>query len=149
MRYFRWHEINSVGIDLDDLRAARIEPLNHLLKQIAPDLRHTRGSVEVGEMSLRESEIAVETVQQNFKRVLQRLKMVLLGGILFRAHFRFCLQAKRAEIRQQMPKDLELVRCGKTVELQHHRWIQRSDVESPHVTRHTDKKNVGVTALEC
>src|SRR5439155_844657 len=76
----RRHEINTVRIDLDDSRAVCVEPLNHLLKQIAPDLRHTRGSVEVGKMSLRESEIAVETVQQNFKRVLQRLKMVLLGG---------------------------------------------------------------------
>src|SRR4029077_20466410 len=99
-------------------------------------------------MSLCESKISVETVQQNFERVLQRLKMMLLRGIPFRAHFGFCFQAERAEIGQQMPKDLELVRCGKTLELQHHGRIKRGDIAVPDVARHTSKENVRVTAFE-
>src|SRR5438034_4523762 len=47
-----------------------------------------------------------------------------------------------------MPKDLELVGCGKTLELQHHRWIQRSDIAVPDVARHASEKYVGVTAFE-
>src|SRR5260370_11144742 len=48
-----------------------------------------------------------------------------------------------------MPKDLELVRCGKTLELQHHGRIKRGDVAMPGVARHASKENVGVTAFEC
>ena len=32
-----------------------VKPIDHLLQQVAPDLRDTRGGVEIGEMSLRES----------------------------------------------------------------------------------------------
>src|SRR5438552_430323 len=48
-------------------------------------------------MSLRESEIAVKAVQQNFERVLQRLKMVLLGAIGFRARFAHRTEGTRAK----------------------------------------------------
>ena len=83
-----------------------------------------RSSIEIGEMSLGESKIAVETVQQNFERILQRLKMMLLGGILFRSHFRLCFQSEGAEISEQMSEDLQLIGCGEAIELQHDRWVE-------------------------
>src|SRR5262249_18726117 len=98
-RYSRWRdEINSVRIDLNHLRSTRVEPVDHLLQQIAPDLGDTRGGLEVCEMSLRESKVTVEAVEQNLERVLQRLEMMLSRGISFRSHSCFCFQAEVAEI---------------------------------------------------
>src|SRR4029077_11149620 len=75
--------------------------------------------------------------------------MMLSRRISFRPHTCFGSESERAEIGEQMSKDLELVRCGKTVELQHDRRVKRSDVAMPHVARHAGKKNVGVTSFEC
>src|SRR6516225_7156220 len=47
-----------------------------------------------------------------------------------------------------MPKDLQLIRSGETIELQHHRWIKRGDVAVPDVARDADEEDVGVTAFE-
>src|SRR5204862_6029771 len=47
-----------------------------------------------------------------------------------------------------MPKDLQLIGCGKTLELQHHRRIQRGDVAMPDVVRYAGEEDVGVTAFE-
>ncbi len=96
----RRHKIDSVGIDLNDLRALRIQPIDHLSQQIASDLSDTRGGVEVSEMALPETEVAVKTVDQNLERILQGLEMVLLRWIFFRPQIRFCLEAKGAEIGQ-------------------------------------------------
>src|SRR5437667_1142405 len=41
-----------------------LEKNNHLAKQIAPDLRHTRGSVQVGELSVPNPNIDGETDEQ-------------------------------------------------------------------------------------
>src|SRR4029077_11340653 len=100
MPHVRRHEINSVGIDLNHLCSTRVEPLDHLLQQIAPDLRDTRGGVEVGEMSLRESKVTVEAVEQNLERVLQCLEMMLSRGISFRPHSCFGFEPEVAEIRE-------------------------------------------------
>src|SRR5207248_6052344 len=108
---------------LDDLRAARIKPVDHFLQQIAPDLGDARGGIEIGEMSLRETQISVETVQQNFECILQRLEMMLPGGILLRPHFRLRFESKGAHVSKQMPENLQLICCGEALELQHHRWI--------------------------
>src|SRR6266576_4234210 len=48
-----------------------------------------------------------------------------------------------------MPKDLQLIRRWKAVELQHDRGIKRRDVTMPDVARHTGEEDVGVTAFEC
>ena len=53
--------------------------------KIAADLGDARGGIEIGEMSLSETEIAVEAVDQNFERVLQRLEMMLLVAGSFSA----------------------------------------------------------------
>ena len=99
-------------------------------------------------MSLRKTEIAVEAVDQNLERVLQRLEIVLL----FRdpSPPRICLrfESKRAQIGQQMPEDLQLIGHRKTIELQHDRRIERSDVAMPDVVRDAGKKDIGVTAFE-
>src|SRR2546423_14117325 len=47
-----------------------------------------------------------------------------------------------------MRKDLELIRDGKTIELQHDRRIKRSDIAVPDVPRHAGKENGGVAAFE-
>src|SRR5437762_1375680 len=100
MPHVRRDEIDSVSIDLNHLRSTRVEPVDHLLQQVAPDLRHTRGGVEVREMSLRESKVTVEAVEQNLERVLQRLKMMLSGGISLRPHSCFGFEPEVAEIRE-------------------------------------------------
>ena len=149
-RGYSWRqEINSVGIHLNHLRSTRVEPVDHLLQQIAPDLRDTRGSVEVGEVSLRESKVTVEAVEQNLERILQRLEMMQPGRIAFRPHSCFGFEPEIAQIREQMPKDLKLICCREAVELQHDRWIERRDVAMPDVARHTGEEDVGVTTFEC
>src|SRR5262249_17362450 len=111
----RRREINSVGIDLNHLRSMRVEPVDHLLQQIAPDLRDTRCGIEVGEMSLRESKVTVEAVKQNLERILQRLEVMLSRRISFSPHFCFCFEPEVAEIREQMSKDLQLIRRREAV----------------------------------
>ena len=51
-------------------------------------------------MSLRESKVTVEAVEQNLERVLQRLKMMLSRGISFRPHSCFGFEPEVAEIRE-------------------------------------------------
>ena len=96
----RRHEINSIGVDLDYLRSMRVEPVDHLLQQIASDLRNTSGGVEVREMSLREAKVTVEAVEQNLERVLQRLEMMLFRRISLRSHSCFGFQAEASEVRE-------------------------------------------------
>ena len=146
--YSRRHEVNSVGIYLDHLRPTGFEPLNHFLQQIASDLRYTRCSIEIGEVSLRESQITVEAVEKDFESVLQRLEMMLSRRISFRAHSCFGFEPEVAEIGEQMPKNLQFVCDGKAIELQHDRRIKRGDVAMPDVARYTGEENVGVTAFE-
>ena len=57
---------------------ALVQPLDHLLQQVAADLGDARGGIEIGEVSLRETEVAVEAVDQNLEGVLQRVEMLLL-----------------------------------------------------------------------
>src|SRR4029079_13060442 len=49
---------------------------------------------------------------------------------------------------KQMPEDLELVGDGKTIELQHDRWIERSDVAVPDVTRDPGEVDGSETAFQ-
>src|SRR5207249_5026261 len=99
-------------------------------------------------MSLYESKITVETVEQNLERVVQSLEVMLLCSIFFRPHFRFRFQTERVEIGEQMAEDLQLIGHRKTIEFQHDRRIERSDVAVPDVVRNSRKEDVGVTALE-
>src|SRR5262245_66231317 len=99
-------------------------------------------------MSLRESQITVEAIEQDFERVLQRLEMMLSGRITFRAHFCLRFEPEVAEIGKQMPKDLQFVGGRKAVELQHDRGIKRGDVAMPDVARDTSEEDVGVTAFK-
>src|SRR5438477_6562681 len=99
-------------------------------------------------MALRESEIAVKAVDQNFERVLKGFEMSLLGRIFCRAHFRLCFQAKFPQVGQQMPKNLQPIALREAIELKHDRRIKRRDVAMPDVARHAGEKDVGVTALE-
>src|SRR5882757_7774391 len=99
-------------------------------------------------MSLRKAEISVEAVQQNLERVLQRLEVMLLRGILLRPHFCLRVQSERAQISEQMPEDLQLIGHRKTIEFQHDRRIKRSDIAMPDVVRNSSKEDVCVTAFE-
>ncbi len=74
--------------------------------------------------------------------------MMLFCRILFGSHFRLCFEPERADISQQMPENLQLIRRRETLELQHHRRIKRSDVAVPHVARNAGEKDVGVAAFE-
>ena len=67
-------------------------------KQVAADLGDARGGVEVGEVALRETEVAVEAVDQDLEGVLQRVEMLLLPAIGRGAHARFRFEAEGAQI---------------------------------------------------
>src|SRR2546430_9732947 len=99
-------------------------------------------------MSLRESQIAVKAIQQNLERVLQRLEVMLLRGIFLRAHFCLRFQSERAQISEQMAEDLQLIGHRETIEFQHDRGIERSDIAVPHVVRDSGEEDVGVTTLK-
>jgi hypothetical protein len=51
-------EIDPVRVDFDDLCALRFEPLDHLLEQIASDLRDTGGGFEISKVSLGEAKVS-------------------------------------------------------------------------------------------
>jgi hypothetical protein len=74
--------------------------------------------------------------------------MMQPGRILFRSHFGLRFESKRADISQQVAKNLQLISQRKAIELQHHRRIKRSDVAMPDVVRHAGEENVGVAAFE-
>ena len=147
-RRCRRNEIDAVGVDFDDFRALRFQPFDHLLEQIAPDLGDTRGGFEVGEVSLRKTEIAVETVDQNLEGVLQGMEVAPLRCVLGVTHIALRLEAKGTQVGEEMAKDLELIVHRKAIELEHDRRIERSDVAMPDVARHAGEKDVGVTALK-
>ena len=58
----RRHEVNAVGVDLDDLRAEFLQLRDHFLEQVAPGLRDARGGVVIGESGLGEPEVAIHGV---------------------------------------------------------------------------------------
>src|ERR1041385_779669 len=47
-----------------------------------------------------------------------------------------------------MPKNLQLIRRRETLELQHYRWIKRSDVAMPDVAGYAGEEDVGITPFE-
>src|SRR5262249_37621 len=104
--------------------------------------------IEVREMSLRESEVAVEAVDQDLERVLESFKMSLLGRAFCGAHLRLRFQPKFPQIGQQMAKNLDSIARGKAIECQHNRRIERGDVAMPDVARHAGEKDVSVAAFE-
>ena len=118
------------------------------LKMIAPDLGHARGRLEIGEMSLRETEVSVEAVDQDFERVLQRVEILLCAAIVLARACRLRLEPESAEIGQQVTKDLELIGHRETIELQHDRRIERGDVAMPDVARDAGEKDVRVAAFK-
>ena len=87
----------------------RFQPLDHLLEQIASDLGHPRGGFEIGKVSLRETEVAVEAVDQNLEGVLQGMKVAPLRCVLGVAHIALRLESKGAQVGEEMAKDLELI----------------------------------------
>src|SRR5262249_13530885 len=99
-------------------------------------------------MPLREPEITVETIEQNLECVVQRLKVMLLRRIFVRAHLCLRLQSEGPQISEQMPEDLQLIGHRKTIEFQHDRRIERSDVAMPDVVRNPSEEDVRVAALE-
>src|ERR1700750_542135 len=82
----RRDEIDAIGINLDHLRALGFEAFDHLLEQVATYLSYARSGVEVGEVTLGETEIAVEAVDQDLEGVLQCMVVALLLCVLGRAH---------------------------------------------------------------
>ena len=55
-----------------------LQPLDHLLEQIAPDLGDARGGFEIGKVALRKAEVAVKAVDQNLESVLQGVEVAPL-----------------------------------------------------------------------
>jgi hypothetical protein len=51
-------------------------------------------------MSLRESKVTVEAVEQNLEGVLQRVEVILSRGISFRPHSCFGFEPEVAQIRE-------------------------------------------------
>ena len=87
----------------------RFQPVDHLLQKLAPDLRDARGRVEIGEVALRETEVAVEAVDQDLEGVLQRVEMLLLRAVRGGAHAGLRLETKSAQIGEEIAEDLQLV----------------------------------------
>src|SRR3979411_2581761 len=63
-------------------------------------------------------------------------------------HLPLGFEAEPAQIGKQMAEDLELVGDWKTIELQHDRWVKRSDVAMPDVTRDPGEVDGGKPTLE-
>ena len=63
-------------------------------------------------------------------------------------HLPLGFETETAQVGQQMPKNLELIRGRKTIELQHDRRIERSDVAVPDVPRHAAKVDGSEAAFE-
>src|SRR6267143_524914 len=63
-------------------------------------------------------------------------------------HLAFRFQPKRTEIGQKMAKDLKLIACRKTIELQHDRGIERGDVAMPDVARDAREIDCSESAFE-
>src|SRR5207248_772719 len=99
VRARRRNEVDAVGVDFDDLGAARLQPIDHLLQKLAPNLGDSRSGIEIGEVSLRETEVAVETINQNLEGVLERMEILLLRAVLRRTHARFRFETECAQIR--------------------------------------------------
>src|SRR5207248_10465719 len=99
-------------------------------------------------MSLREPQVTVEAVQQNLERILQRLEMMLLCWIFFRPHLGLRFQPKRAQISEQMAEDLQLIAHRETIEFQHDRRVERSDVAVPDVVRNSGEEDISVSTFE-
>src|SRR5260370_17122585 len=102
-------------------------------------MRDPRRCIEIGKTSLCETEIAVEAIDQNLERVLQRVEITLLFRIFRSAHLRFRFESERAEIGKQVPENLELIGRWKAIELEHDRGIQLSEVAMPYVTTDTSE----------
>ena len=144
----RRDEVDAVSVDFDDLRASGVEPVDHLLEEVAPDLGDARGGVEIGEVALREAEVAVEAVDEDFEGVLEGVEVLLLGAIARGAHGGFCFQAKLPQIGEEAAEDLELVGDGEDIELQHDAGVERGDVAMPDVAQDAGGEHGGVAALE-
>src|SRR2546423_12239662 len=63
-------------------------------------------------------------------------------------HLPFGFKTKTAQIGKQMPEDLELIGDRKAIELQHDRWVERSDVAVPNVTRDPGEVDGGEAAFK-
>ena len=100
----RRNEIDAVGVDFDDLGAARVQPIDHLLQQLAADLGDARGRVEIGKVALSETEIAVEAVDQDLEGVLQSAENIAAASVRGGAHARLGLEPEGAQIGQRWRK---------------------------------------------
>ena len=63
-------------------------------------------------------------------------------------HLSFRFETKGPEVGQQVTKNLKLVRCWETIELQHHGRIERGDVAMPDVACDAGEVNGSESALE-
>src|SRR5205085_5683703 len=89
-----------------------------------------------------------KAVDQNFEGVLESVEVLLLRAVFRRSHAGLRLEPERAQIGEQMAKDLELVCRGPAIELEHDRGIERGDIAMPDVTGDAGEEDRGVTALE-
>ena len=143
----RRDEVDAVGVDFDDLRASGVEPVDHLLQEVAADLGDARGGVEIGEVALREAEVAVEAVDEDLEGVLEGVEVLLLGAIARSAHGGFCFQAKLPQIGQEAAEDLELVGDGEAIELQHDAGVEQA-MRNARLAHDSGGEHRGVAAFE-
>src|SRR6185436_15116362 len=92
--FFWRNEVYAVGVDFDDLRTLRLQPFDHLLEQVAPNLSHACGRFEIGKVSLRKTQITVEAINQDLEGVLQSVKVTALRGVVSSAHVSLGLKAE-------------------------------------------------------
>src|SRR6478672_6679163 len=128
--------------------AAGGEPVDHLLQKLTANLGNASGCVEIGEVTLGETEVAIKAVDQDLEGVLERVEVLLLGAVFRGAHAGFRFQAEGAQVGEQMAKDLELVGRRPAIELEHDRRVKRRDIAMPDVAGDAGEKDRGVTALE-
>ena len=111
-------------------------------------MRDARRGLEIGEVALRETEVAVEAVDQDFEGVLQGVEMLLLGAAIRGAHARFRFEAEGAQIGEQVAEDLQLVGDREAIELQHDGGIERGDVAMPDIAHDAGVEHRGVASFE-
>src|SRR4051812_46486220 len=99
-------------------------------------------------MRLRKTKIAVKGVNQNFKRLLDRVQSRTLAFVRCFLHRRLRLEPKFSKISQQAAENSEPILRGKTIEAQHHARVERGDVAVPDIARDAGEKNVRVAAFK-
>ena len=128
----RRHEVDAVGVGLDRGRAQLGEAVEERADDRAALGRHAVGGLEIVPVPAREAEIAVERVDQDLERLLERGQVGALGGVARLAHPALGAHAEVAQVAQELGEDREGVGDRRDPAGQHQRGVERGDVHVEH-----------------